>query len=320
MNRTCLAAALSALMLTAASPLTAQNLELPQYTAEQRWQRLGYEMAGWQAAMVALGESQGMTAEEVGAWVGDFFSSSWLSGAEASQLTVGMNRNFMAMPDATVEVLETTPTSVKARFNHPIDPYLGPGGRILGVDGDDIATMLRAVDDAIAEWVGVDLDRQMEEGHDVLTLATRYGPIQASNDLRWERSAYLSWLTSLQLMSLRMKGGMSARELGAADAELYASTWTADTPWKLFRGMVWNQMSDPGSDCDVLGASPDEVRARCRRHYQQVVEQNQSRFGVTMDDIFESNRAFAEGVADYLGLVWTESLVDGFRMITVTRK
>jgi hypothetical protein len=152
MNRTCLAAALSALMLTAASPLTAQNLELPQYTAEQRWQRLGYEMAGWQAAMVALGESQGMTAEEVGAWVGDFFSSSWLSGAEASQLTVGMNRNFMAMPDATVEVLETTPTSVKARFNHPIDPYLGPGGRIMGVDGDDIATMLRAVDDAIAEW------------------------------------------------------------------------------------------------------------------------------------------------------------------------
>ena len=34
MNRTCLSAALSALMLAAAAPLTAQNLELPEYTTE----------------------------------------------------------------------------------------------------------------------------------------------------------------------------------------------------------------------------------------------------------------------------------------------
>ena len=105
-----------------------------------------------------------------------------------------------------------------------------------------------------------------------------------------------------------------------ATAVLISLRLTTSTPWQYFRGMLWNQMTDPGTDCEVLSASPDEVRARCHLHYRQVVERNESRFGVTPDDVFESGRAFAEGVAEHLGLRWAEVLEDDYRVITVTRR
>jgi hypothetical protein len=300
-------------------PLSAQDIELPEYTMEQRWQRLATLTVGWHAAVVALGESQGMTPEEVGTWIGKFFAKSWLGGAEASQFLTGTYRNFMSFPDAEVEVMATTPTSVTARFNRPIDDMVGPVGRI-GVPRENIVAMLERVDAVVADWVGVDMERRSEGDYDIVTMETRYGPIRASNDIRWNRSSYLSWLTWLQLMSLRMESGMTAREIGAANAELYKTTWSAPTPWRFFRGMLWNQMTDPGTDCEVLSASSDEVRARCREHYRDLVEQNESRFGVTPEDVFESGRAFAEGVAEHLGLRWTEVLEDGYRVIAVTRR
>jgi len=306
-------------LLVGAPSLPAQDVTLPEYTMEQRWNRLATLMVGWEAAVVALGESHGMGPGEVGTWIGEFFSQDWLGGAEAVQLLRGMNRNFTAMPDATVEVLASTPTSVTARFNRPIDARLGAGGRVVSVPGESILRMLTALESTIAEWVGVDLERRVDGDHDVLTLRTRYGPIQASDGIRWARGAYLSWIARLQLLSLRKESGLTATQIGEADAELYAPSWTAQTPWQLFRGMVWNQMTDPNTDCEVLSASPTEVRARCREHYRELVTANQSRFNVTSEDVFESGRAFAMGVADHLGLRWVESLEGGYRMITVTK-
>ena len=204
----------------------------------------------------------------------------------------------MAMPDAFVEVIDTTPTSVTARHNHPIEPFLGPGGRSNGVSGDEISTMLRALDDVIAEWNGVGLEREVQSEYDVLTIKTKYGPIRASDRIRWNRNAYLSWLTSLQLLSMRMESGMTAQEAGAADAEKYGPGWGSQTPWQLYRGMVWNWMTDPDADCEALSASPDEVHARCREHYRDMVEGSQEYHNVTPEDVFESGRAFAVGVAD----------------------
>lgn len=320
MRRVSTLAVVAAISLAVVAPLSAQELELPEYSAEQRWQRLAYLTVGWQAAVVAFGEAHGMTPQEVGSWVGEYFSTSWVGGVEASQLVFGWNRNHMAWPEASVEVTASTPTSVTAQFNRPIEAFFGPGRRTMGVAGDDILTMLRAIDDAIAEWVGVDMARSVENEHDVLTFETQYGPIRASGDLRWARGSYLSWLNWLQLLSIRMSNGMSAAEIGAADAELFAPSWSADTPWRLFRGMTWNEMTDPDAECDVLSATPDRVEARCQQHYRAVVEQNRSRFNVTPQDVFDASRAFSEGVAEHLGLRWSETLVDGMRMITVTRR
>ena len=303
-----------------AVPVRAQDVQLPTYSTEQRWDRLAFLNLGWQAAFVALGREKGMTPEEVGQFAGEFFAPGWIGGAEGVQLLRGFYRNFMSLPGASVEVVGSTPTSVTARFNRPIDAWLAPGGSTMGVTRAEIDAMFEAIDAAIAEWVGVSVERRADGDHDVLTFTTEYGPIRAGDEIRCSRGAYRSWLTGRQLMSLQMASGLSAREVGEADAKLYGPGWTARTPWQLYRGMVWNWMTDPDTHCEVLSASPTEVRARCALNYRQVVEQNQERFNVTVQDVFESNRAFAAGVADQLGMQWTETLDGDDRVITVTKK
>lgn len=313
-------AAIAAVVSVPAVPARAQEVQLPTYTPEQRWERLAFLDLGWQAAIVALGREKGMTAEEVGHWVGEFFAPGWLGGAEGVQLLRGFYRNFMSVPGATVEVVGSTPTSVTARFNRPIDALLAPGGSTMGVTRAEIDAMYDAIDAAIADWVGVGIERRADGDHDVLTFTTEYGPIRAGDEIRWSRGSYLSWITSLRLLSVQMASGLSAREVGEADAKLYGPGWTARTPWQLYRGMVWNWMTDPDTRCEVLSASPSEVRARCAVTFRQVVEQNREYFNVTVQDVLESNRAFAAGVADHLGMQWTETLDGDYRVITVTKK
>jgi len=314
------AVAIAAVVSVPGTPVRAQDVQLPTYTPEQRWERAAYEALWWQAAIVALGREKGMTAEEVGRFAGELFAPGWLGGAEGLQLLRGFYRNFMALPGAEVEVVGDTPTSVTARFNRPMDALLAPGASTMGVTRAELDAMARATDAVIAEWVGVGLERRADGDHDVLTFTTEYGPIRAGDEIRWSRSSYLSWLTALQLMSLQMASGLSAREVGEADAKLYGPGWTARTPWQLYRGMVWNWMTDPDTHCETLSASPTEVRARCALAYRQVVEQNQERFNVTVQDVFESGRAFASGVADQLGMQWTETLDGEYRVITVTKQ
>jgi len=180
--------------------------------------------------------------------------------------------------------------------------------------------MMMALNRTLAEWVGVTLEHRADGEWDVLTFTTKYGPIQASDHLRWGRQSYLSMLTWLQFMSLQKKQGLSARQIGEADAKLYGPGWTARTPRQLFRGMAWNWMSDMNTECEVLSASPTEVRGRCPMPYREMILNNQEQTGVTPEEVFESGRAFAIGVADQLGMRWEESMVNGFREIRVTMK
>jgi len=312
---------LGSLALTCAGPIAAQqsDLELPEYTTEQRWQRLAGEAVWWQAAMLEFGKQHDMTPEEIGTWVGEYFSEGWLSGQEAAPFAVALNRNHMSWPGASSEVLSSTPTTAQVRFNRPWEDVVGPDRQLGGVAASEFQTMFRALNLTLADWVGIEMTWDEQEDYSVLSLRTEYGPIEASNDIRWARGAYLSWLNFFQVLELRMQSGMTAREVGLADGELYGPGWNAPTPWRLFRGMLWNQLGDPNTDCEVLSASPTEVRARCSITYTgQRVSQSAGYFDVTLEDVLESGQAFAESVAEQLGMRWEESWDDEYRTIRIT--
>jgi len=57
---------LIALVLVGAGPIHTQEVQLPEYTMEQRWNRLADLMVGWETALVTMGREHGMTPEEVG--------------------------------------------------------------------------------------------------------------------------------------------------------------------------------------------------------------------------------------------------------------
>ena len=80
-------------------------------------------------------------------------------------------------------------------------------------------------------------------------------------------------------------------------------------------------MGDPNTDCEVLSASPTEVRARCSISYtRQRVSQSSGYFDVTLDDVLENGQAFAESVAEQLGMRWEESWDDEYRTIRITMR
>ena len=305
-----------------AGPLGALQADpqLPQFTDQQRWERLASGTVWWQAALIELGAEVGMTPEEVGTFAGEFFARGWLGGAEAGQFVVSMNRNHLSWPGAEVELLSSDPTTVEARFNRPWERWVGPDRQVGGVTSADFEATQRAATLAIADWVGVDVVWEGEKDADRLTLRTEYGPIRASNDLRWARGAYLSWNDGFHVLELQMATGMTPREIGLEAGRRYGPGWGSRTPWQLFRTMTWNAMTDPTTDCEVLSASPEEVRARCAINFAQRVEQGRNYFDITLEDVLENWRAFAESVAEQRGMRWEETWEDGYRVIRVTMR
>ena len=217
--------------------------------------------------------------------------------------------------------MSSTATTAEVRFNRPWEALIGRDKQVMGVTTWELTSMNNALNAAIADWVGIDMKREADGDYDHLTLRTEYGPIQASDRLRWARGAFLSWLNSFQLLEMKMESGMSAREVGREAGELYGPGWSPRTPFRLYRGMVWNSMGDPNTDCEVLSASPTEVRARCATGYtEQRIGQSSDYFSVTLEDVLESGRAFAESVAEQLGMRWEESWGGGYREIRVTMR
>lgn len=312
-----LAGAASILLLR--GPIAAQqpDIELPEYTDQQRWERLGMNCAWWQAGLLELGKVNGMSPEEVGKFMAKYYSQAWTGGFEAATVLYYLNRNHMAWPGATMEILSSSPTAVSARFNRPLDTYIGEDGVFGGHSAEEIHAMRRAAEVALVDFLGATLEKEEEDGHDVLTVQARYDGINAATAQRWYRLAYLSGNWEMTVLDLMMKQGMTAQQIGEHWAKTYGPAWESETPWQLYRGMTWNLMTDPLAECEVLSASADEVRARCRIFQDLRVQQSTDYTDVTLEDVLVSGRAFAEGVAEQRGLQWEESWDEEWRTIRV---
>jgi hypothetical protein len=315
---------LVALLVPAGAPVEAQTreFELPEYTDQQRWNRLAFGLVSFQAALLELGKKHGMSPEEVGAFTGEFFSSGWLAGIESTPFAVALNRNHMGYPNATAEVVSYDDWEVEVRFNRPWEEWVGLDRQMMAITSDEFLAMQRGLHLALSERVGITTTWDEDGDHDVLTLRTDYGPITADDNLRYGRMAYLGFLTSTQLLDEQMKrSGLSARDLGLQQGDLFAPSWGSVTPWGLFRGMTWNALAwDRTYDCEVVSASPEEVNARCTHTFEQRIGQVSGYFDVTVDDLLENLRGFAERVAEHRGMRWEETWEPGVRIIRVTMR
>jgi hypothetical protein len=63
-------------------------------------------MVSWHAAVVALDESKGMSAEEIGTRVGEFFAKSWLTGAAAAACYVPARRATQTAARSAVSCMQ----------------------------------------------------------------------------------------------------------------------------------------------------------------------------------------------------------------------
>jgi len=308
------------------SPLLAQQrtpvpLTIPDLTTEARWERSGSFNVNWMAPFISLGKAKGMTIDEIGAWLGEFWTRSWAGGLDARATMYWFIRNHLNHPAGKVAIISGEDSLVIVRFNEPAADQFGPDQHLFGITLPEYRRVIWLVNEATAEFIGVQLEQRYESDWLVLTMRNGSLPPHADPQLRWQRANFLATLTYLQRLGEQMAAGKTPRQVGLDDAKLFGASWTGnDTPWRLFRAMAWNMISDHNQVCEVISHSAIEVRGRCNRPYAEVVRANVERLKVTEEDYEAAALGFQQGIAEYLGMTWNVTREGDWRMITVRRR
>lgn len=156
-------------------PSAAQTTEWPEYSAEQRWSRMGRLGTLGVVAAIAYAKAQNTDLEEFGKWWGDLFAPSWgqPESYTPAQVVMGMRRNFLAWPDGTFEILGETETAVTARFNRPWTAYFGESGTWYGVSLEEYERINSMFYRRIADYHGLAYEERREGDSWVITYSRR---------------------------------------------------------------------------------------------------------------------------------------------------
>jgi hypothetical protein len=294
---------------------------IPEYTNDQRWGRLAFLNLSAFVTEVALGKSRGMTVEDIGKWLGDYYTATWAGGLDARQFAISMRLNVMGHPASRVELPTFTDSLVVMRLNTPELADFGPDRRLRELTLDEYRTVLRHINQRIADHVGVALEQRYDGDWLVLTMRNRYQAPRASDELRWNRAAFLSKGTMQDVIRFAKAAGKTPLAAGTESGKTWAGTWTTtDTPWRLFRGMVWNAMTDPNLVCEVQSASASMVRGKCNRPWIVTVRANAERTGVSVEDYEAYMLGVEQAIATSLAMTWNVQVDGDYRVITVSRR
>lgn len=164
-----------ALAMLLPRPCAAQTTEWPDYTPEQRWNRMAQMGVLGVVSAIAYAKAQNADIEEFGKWWGDLFAPSWGQPGTSGPFEVmrGMRRNFLINPAAEFEILAQTENSVSARFNRPYVTYFGESGTWYGVTLEEYERLNSMFFQRIAEYHGLAFDERREGERWVITFSRR---------------------------------------------------------------------------------------------------------------------------------------------------
>jgi len=141
----------------------AQEIDLPEYTTDQRWTRAARFGVNGQVTLISLGKDQGMSVAEIGEWVGNFYKQGWTEGPrEPSAAVVAFYRNQKVFPTGEMEVVEVSDDAVTVRFNRPHLLVFGDDMVHYGVTVDEYEEVMKIAQDIIGDWIGLDLDQRID--------------------------------------------------------------------------------------------------------------------------------------------------------------
>lgn len=294
---------------------------LPEYTNDQRWGRLAALDLSSFVAEISLGKSKGMTADQIGEWLGEHYTTTWTGGLDARQLATSFRWNALSHPAAKVEMTTFTDSLVVMRSFATELAGFGPRREIRGVTLEEYRKIFAHINRIIADYVGVALEQRYDGDWLVLTMRNKYALPRADAAIRWNRASFIVRYVQIDAIRIAKAAGKTPNEAGTESAKVWAGTWTnIDTPWRLFRGMTWNAMTDPNYVCELQTANATMVRARCNRPWVATVRTNAERSGVSLEDFDAFMLAQEQGIASSLGMSW-EARTDGeYRVITVRRR
>ncbi len=156
------------------APAVAQTgTGLPEYTAEQRWERAGMQTTFYATLVLRQSLQQGRTASEAGEELAALLAPSWASINAPIELAVAMRRNWLSWPNAQWELLEYDGENVRFRMSRPWRNVYREGGSLRGVAETDYDAFLRAFHEAIAAQRGLAYTQTEDGGWLAVTVRRR---------------------------------------------------------------------------------------------------------------------------------------------------
>ena len=149
----------------------AQEETLPQFTDEQRWDRMSFHWDSWAVASILQARADGRTAEDAAQFIGELFAPGWGENFTPRSFMRGTYRNLMAWRDARFEVLEVSDQRASFRFSRSYASSFGEDGERLGVTVEEMDLYLVRIHQVIVEHNGLTFHSE-RDGDDIIFTVT----------------------------------------------------------------------------------------------------------------------------------------------------
>ncbi len=148
-----------------ALPLSAQLADLKDTrTPEEKWARSMFIGDFAWISLVAHGRSMGLTAKEVGQWLGDFAAPSWGApdSRSPSSFVEGMLMNYSLWDGFQFEILAESDIQVRGRMNIPYAGRFGDAGEVWGVSLGEFIQLWTSAYQETAGQVGLEMEHRVD--------------------------------------------------------------------------------------------------------------------------------------------------------------
>jgi hypothetical protein len=170
--RTWKAFPLAVLMGLAPSDGIAQSAPLPEYTAEQRWERAAMHVTLFGVILLRNEIEAGRTPEEAGRRLAATVGPGWSGITTPAEMARAMHQNWHLWPGAEFRVDESPDGAVRIRMNRPYLAPFGEDGTAYGVALHDMEMMFRTFHEVVAGRQG--MEYRQTEGEEGLTARIRF--------------------------------------------------------------------------------------------------------------------------------------------------
>ena len=150
-----------------ATPIAAQaqDIQLAEYTPQERWERAASQVSVSFVAGIAYAKSMGQSVEAYAGAVADLFAPGWGEpGSGSLGIVRGMQRNFLLWPNCEFEIVEQSEKSVTVRATRPWAVYFGEDQVWYGVTLNEYEKLYQVFNARLSEHLGLGYEGWVEEG------------------------------------------------------------------------------------------------------------------------------------------------------------
>jgi hypothetical protein len=154
--------------------MTQTRVELPQLTLEEKWRKAESNLIYFVVSGIAYAKAKGESPEAYGTFAGEVAAPSWeeVKGEGPRALVEGIAWNKQQFHNFQIEILSESETAIEARMKgfgeDDVREWPEPG-----VTVDDYARFFEKKWEAIADYLGLEYEQEVEGEWTVFTVADK---------------------------------------------------------------------------------------------------------------------------------------------------